>query len=280
MGCSKGRGLLPQQRVSFRHCCVICEATRAGGVWPRGVTAALPKPWLWFWLPCSPRKAVHWGRRSSRLWSSWCSEHQGKGKMLLLLPRCSGRHSGVGASAVASHHVKHHFTPHPFTHIPSTPRPLLTPGTVMSRLPSSIPPLLPDWTLPRHHFGALLQTEVLFQDLFSHRAVFSTLPHAHPSSEQGMDARKWVNSAPCSFPWGGSQASWRSAGHPHVMRYPKERHSHVVFLLVGICICVLIRVQEEQGGGLGTSDGRILLWFYCWAKIAGWKCGARKHRSA
>lgn len=27
MGCSKGRGLFHQQRVSFQHCCVICKAT-------------------------------------------------------------------------------------------------------------------------------------------------------------------------------------------------------------------------------------------------------------
>lgn len=68
---------------------------------------------------------------------------------------------------------------------------------------------------------------------------------------------------------------------PHVMRHPKERHSLVVFLLVGICIWVLICVQEEeQGGGHSTLDGRILLWFYCWAKIAGWKYEAKKHWSA
>lgn len=32
------------------------------------------------------------------------------------------------------------------------------------------------------------------------------------------------------------------------MRHPKERHSLVVFLHVGICILVLICVQEEEQG--------------------------------
>lgn len=117
MGCSKGRGQFhQQQRVSFRHHCVIREATLGWRPLAPRVIAEPPKPWLWFWLPCSPRKAVHWNRRSSRLGrANRHSKHQGKGKMLLLLPWCSGRPSGVGASTVVSHHMRHLFTPHHFT---------------------------------------------------------------------------------------------------------------------------------------------------------------------
>lgn len=95
-----------------------------------------------------------------------------------------------------------------------------------------------------------------------------------------MDTWKWANSALHCLPWGGSQTSWQSVGHPRVMKYHKERYSCTIFPLVGICICVFIYVQEEQRAGHGTLDGRILLRFYCWAKIAGWKYEAKKHRSA
>lgn len=65
----------------------------AGGAWPCRVTTALPKPWLWFWLPKT------WGRRSSRPGGPIrCSKYQGKGKMLFLLPWCSGRRGGIAWS--------------------------------------------------------------------------------------------------------------------------------------------------------------------------------------
>lgn len=40
-------------------------------------------------------------------------------------------------------------------------------------------------------------------------------------------------------------------------------------------VFVFIYVQEVQGGGHGILDGRIL-WFYRWAKIAGWKYKGKK----
>lgn len=44
-------------------------------------------------------------------------------------------------------------------------------------------------------------------------------------------------------------------------------------------VFVFICAQEVQGGGHGILHGRIL-WFYCWAKIAGWKYKGKKHWTA
>lgn len=101
MGCSKGRGLFHQQRVSFRHCWVIRKATPGRR---RLAPRPLPPPGL---LRCSPSLGCDldcpslrevrvlgsevfqpWGRARGR--AGGCRERAGKGQNFASLTRCSG----------------------------------------------------------------------------------------------------------------------------------------------------------------------------------------------